>query len=187
MESPLSETEALFRAPDSVRCVFLPGCRYPDTPGLYTEEQVEAWKPIVKGVHDKGAVFFAQIWHVGRESHPGTWCTLEPPSTLTQPSFQISRMRVSFQIGHTRISFKIWGEGNGTWVGAVPISGLLPYPAAAVSRSGTSRIHPESHAVRDGSVQPTLVLSRDLPCFCSGFNLSRVSTVYLQRSTRGVL
>jgi len=35
--------------------------RFPDAPGLWTEEQVEAWKPIVNGVHEKGGVFFCQI------------------------------------------------------------------------------------------------------------------------------
>ncbi|XP_020520336.1 putative 12-oxophytodienoate reductase 11 [Amborella trichopoda] len=42
---------------------------YAHTPGIWTEEQVEAWKPIVDAVHDKGGVFFCQIWHVGRVSH----------------------------------------------------------------------------------------------------------------------
>jgi len=42
---------------------------YPDTPGIWTEEQVEAWKPIVNAVHEKGGVFFCQIWHTGRVSH----------------------------------------------------------------------------------------------------------------------
>lgn len=42
---------------------------YPNTPGIWTEEQLEAWKPIVNGVHKKGGVFFCQIWHVGRVSH----------------------------------------------------------------------------------------------------------------------
>jgi len=42
---------------------------YPNTPGIWTEEQVEAWKPIVNGVHLKGGVFFCQIWHTGRASH----------------------------------------------------------------------------------------------------------------------
>lgn len=42
---------------------------YPHTPGIWTQEQMEAWKPIVKAVHDKGGVFFCQIWHVGRVSH----------------------------------------------------------------------------------------------------------------------
>ncbi|TVU14266.1 hypothetical protein EJB05_37725, partial [Eragrostis curvula] len=42
---------------------------YPDTPGLWTREQVEAWKPIVDAVHAKGGVFFCQIWHTGRASN----------------------------------------------------------------------------------------------------------------------
>eukprot|EP00983_Pelagomonas_calceolata_P043683 1138995-Pelagomonas_calceolata.AAC.7 len=44
---------------------------YPHVPGMFTSEQVEAWKPIVKTVRDKGAVFFCQLWHSGRASHPG--------------------------------------------------------------------------------------------------------------------
>ena len=47
---------------------------YPHTPGIWTQEQVEAWKPIVKAVHDKGGVFFCQIWHVGRVSHTCKHC-----------------------------------------------------------------------------------------------------------------
>ncbi|XP_040369698.1 12-oxophytodienoate reductase 2 isoform X3 [Rosa chinensis] len=42
-------------------------------PGLWTKEQVEAWKPIVDAVHAKGGVFFCQIWHAGRVSNSG-WC-----------------------------------------------------------------------------------------------------------------
>ncbi|KAJ4831318.1 putative 12-oxophytodienoate reductase 11 [Turnera subulata] len=41
---------------------------YPETPGIWSKEQVEAWKPIVDAVHEKGGVFFCQIWHVGRVS-----------------------------------------------------------------------------------------------------------------------
>jgi 12-oxophytodienoic acid reductase len=44
---------------------------YPETPGIWTQEQVEAWKPIVDAVHRKGAFFFCQIWHVGRVSTNG--------------------------------------------------------------------------------------------------------------------
>ncbi|KAL4032142.1 hypothetical protein IC575_005206 [Cucumis melo] len=44
---------------------------YPDTPGIWTKEQVEAWKPIVDAVHRKGGTFFCQIWHVGRVSNSG--------------------------------------------------------------------------------------------------------------------
>ncbi|RZC73368.1 hypothetical protein C5167_048850 [Papaver somniferum] len=45
--------------------------RYPRTPGIWTKEQVEAWKPIVKAVHEKGGIFFCQLWHVGRVSSNG--------------------------------------------------------------------------------------------------------------------
>ncbi|KAF3447390.1 hypothetical protein FNV43_RR12576 [Rhamnella rubrinervis] len=44
---------------------------YPETPGIWTNEQVEAWKPIVDAVHAKGGIFFCQIWHVGRVSNSG--------------------------------------------------------------------------------------------------------------------
>ncbi|RZC64341.1 hypothetical protein C5167_008029 [Papaver somniferum] len=44
---------------------------YPETPGFWTKEHVEAWKPIVQAVHDKGGLFFCQIWHVGRVSTSG--------------------------------------------------------------------------------------------------------------------
>lgn len=43
----------------------------PHTPGIWTKEQVEAWKPIVDAVHAKGGIFFCQIWHVGRASDMG--------------------------------------------------------------------------------------------------------------------
>ncbi|WWD19946.1 hypothetical protein CI109_104419 [Kwoniella shandongensis] len=42
---------------------------FPGVPGTFTEEQQEAWRPIVGGVHAKGSVFFAQLWHQGRNTH----------------------------------------------------------------------------------------------------------------------
>ncbi len=44
---------------------------YPETPGVWTQEHVEAWKPIVDAVHRKGALFICQLWHVGRVSTNG--------------------------------------------------------------------------------------------------------------------
>ncbi len=46
------------------------GVGYANVPGIWSKEQTEAWKPIVKAVHDKGGRIFAQIWHVGRVSDP---------------------------------------------------------------------------------------------------------------------
>uniref|UniRef100_J3MCD8 NADH:flavin oxidoreductase/NADH oxidase N-terminal domain-containing protein n=1 Tax=Oryza brachyantha TaxID=4533 RepID=J3MCD8_ORYBR len=49
-------------------CVSATARGYPETPGVWTREQVEAWRPIVDAVHRKGALFFCQLWHVGRVS-----------------------------------------------------------------------------------------------------------------------
>ncbi len=42
---------------------------YAKTPGIWSEPQVEAWKPIVDAVHKAGGLFFLQLWHTGRLSH----------------------------------------------------------------------------------------------------------------------
>jgi 2,4-dienoyl-CoA reductase-like NADH-dependent reductase (Old Yellow Enzyme family) len=46
------------------------GVGYANTPGIWSNEQVEGWKKITKAVHDKGGRIFLQLWHVGRISHP---------------------------------------------------------------------------------------------------------------------
>ncbi|KAM0930245.1 hypothetical protein ACQ4PT_001006 [Festuca glaucescens] len=37
---------------------------FKDVPGIWAQEHVEAWRPVVDAVHAKGAVFFCQLWHV---------------------------------------------------------------------------------------------------------------------------
>lgn len=46
------------------------GKGYAYTPGIYTPEQVAGWKLVTDAVHAQGGVIFAQLWHVGRISHP---------------------------------------------------------------------------------------------------------------------
>lgn len=46
------------------------GLGWPNAPGLWTDEQVEAWKPVTAAVHDAGGKIVAQIWHMGRLSRP---------------------------------------------------------------------------------------------------------------------
>ncbi|GGH07109.1 alkene reductase [Mucilaginibacter phyllosphaerae] len=41
----------------------------PLTPGLYTKEQINAWKKVTKSVHDDGGAIYAQLWHTGRVGH----------------------------------------------------------------------------------------------------------------------
>jgi 2,4-dienoyl-CoA reductase-like NADH-dependent reductase (Old Yellow Enzyme family) len=38
------------------------GKGFPNTPGLWNAEQVQAWKQITAAVKKKGGIFFAQIW-----------------------------------------------------------------------------------------------------------------------------
>lgn len=46
------------------------GAGYPWTPGIHSKAQVEGWKKVTDAVHEVGGRIFAQIWHVGRISHP---------------------------------------------------------------------------------------------------------------------
>ena len=46
------------------------GIGYADTPGIWSEEQVEGWAQVTRAVHQAGGRIFLQLWHVGRVSHP---------------------------------------------------------------------------------------------------------------------
>jgi len=46
------------------------GVGYADTPGIWTEEQVEGWRKITEAVHARGGKIVIQLWHVGRISDP---------------------------------------------------------------------------------------------------------------------
>lgn len=42
---------------------------YADVPGLWSDEQVAAWKTVTDAVHAAGGRIAVQLWHVGRVSH----------------------------------------------------------------------------------------------------------------------
>lgn len=46
------------------------GVGYPDTPGIWSDEQTAGWKLITQAVHDAGGQILCQLWHVGRISDP---------------------------------------------------------------------------------------------------------------------
>lgn len=46
------------------------GVGYANTPGIWSDEQVEGWKKITSAVDAKGGRILCQLWHVGRISHP---------------------------------------------------------------------------------------------------------------------
>lgn len=39
---------------------------YPLAPGIYTDEQVAAWKKVTDAVHAKGGIIYIQLWNLGR-------------------------------------------------------------------------------------------------------------------------
>lgn len=46
------------------------GLGWPFAPGLWSEAQVEGWKPVTEAVHRAGGRIVAQLWHMGRLVHP---------------------------------------------------------------------------------------------------------------------
>lgn len=54
------------------------GVGYPATPGIHTEAQAAGWKTVTDAVHRADGRIFAQLWHVGRISHP----SLQPDGAL---------------------------------------------------------------------------------------------------------
>jgi N-ethylmaleimide reductase len=46
------------------------GQGYPDTPGLHSAAQVDAWRTVTDAVHAAGGKIFAQLMHTGRIGHP---------------------------------------------------------------------------------------------------------------------
>ena len=61
-DSGLIISEATIIRPD--------GQGYPNTPGLFTPEQIAGWQKVTQAVHDNGGKIFAQLWHTGRVAHP---------------------------------------------------------------------------------------------------------------------
>lgn len=65
------------------------GLGWPHTPGLWTDEQTEAWKPVTDAVHAAGGRIMAQLWHMGR---------LARPDTIGQESISSSPVRAPYAV-----------------------------------------------------------------------------------------
>jgi 2,4-dienoyl-CoA reductase-like NADH-dependent reductase (Old Yellow Enzyme family) len=70
------------------------GVGYPDTPGIWSEEQVQGWKNVTAAVHAAGGRIVLQLWHVGRISDPSYLDGALPvaPSAV-QPKGHVSLIR----------------------------------------------------------------------------------------------
>lgn len=64
------------------------GQGYQDTPGIYTQAQIDGWRPVTQAVHARGGHIFMQLWHVGRVSHtqlqPGGAAPVAPSALRAQ-------------------------------------------------------------------------------------------------------
>jgi len=70
------------------------GIGYADTPGIWSDAQVQGWKAVTHAVHEAGGRIFLQLWHVGRVSHPSLLDGALPvaPSPIA-PSGHVSLVR----------------------------------------------------------------------------------------------
>jgi N-ethylmaleimide reductase len=50
--------------------ISLQGLGWPYAPGIWSAEQIEAWRLITTAVHEAGGLIFSQLWHMGRIVHP---------------------------------------------------------------------------------------------------------------------
>ncbi|MDF3841941.1 alkene reductase [Pseudomonas citronellolis] len=70
------------------------GVGYPDTPGIWSDDQVRGWSNVTKAVHANGGRIFLQLWHVGRISDP-LYLNGETPvaPSAIQPAGHVSLVR----------------------------------------------------------------------------------------------
>ncbi|MEN9902756.1 MAG: alkene reductase [Pseudomonadota bacterium] len=74
------------------------GQGYLDTPGIYSQEQVAAWRHVTDAVHQAGGKIVLQLWHVGRISHTSLLPEgAAPVSSSAQPSKAMTFTRNGFE------------------------------------------------------------------------------------------
>jgi 2,4-dienoyl-CoA reductase-like NADH-dependent reductase (Old Yellow Enzyme family) len=77
-EAGLIISEAIIIRPD--------GQGYPNTPGLFSQAQVEGWEIVTDAVHKNGGKIFAQLWHTGRVAHPYFYGNGDADAAVLAPS-----------------------------------------------------------------------------------------------------
>jgi 2,4-dienoyl-CoA reductase-like NADH-dependent reductase (Old Yellow Enzyme family) len=87
------------------------GLGYGETPGLWSRAQVEGWKQVTRAVHDAGGRIYAQLWHVGRISHPmflGGGAPVAPSAIAANGNVSLLRPPEPFPIPHALTREEIW-------------------------------------------------------------------------------
>ncbi|BCW58593.1 alkene reductase [Arthrobacter sp. StoSoilB20] len=79
------------------------GASYARVPGLYSDAQVDGWRPVVAAARSCGAIVYAQLWHVGRQAHSSVQpdgCPPWGPSPVAITGWQ-------YRSPHGRIPFEV--------------------------------------------------------------------------------
>ena len=75
---------------------------YAWTPGIYTPEQISGWRKVTNSVHEQGGVMFAQLWHVGRVTHPDN---IEGNQPLSSSAIKAENVKVFIDNGSDEPGF----------------------------------------------------------------------------------
>ena len=87
---------------------------YARVPGIYSPEQVAAWRPVVEAAKREGAVVYAQLWHVGRQSHSSVQPDGLPPKApspiaITGYQYRSATGRIPYEVPRELTTTEIAG------------------------------------------------------------------------------
>lgn len=75
-------------------CISEIGRGYPRVPGIWNQEQIEAWKPVTQAVHEEGGTIICQLWHTGRHG----LSSLMPGGPVSASDVRLDRMITGYDM-----------------------------------------------------------------------------------------
>lgn len=89
------------------------GVGWPNTPGIFTPQQVDGWRGVTRAVHARGGRIFVQLWHCGRNSHPltqpGGGLPVGPSAIDPQATVRTAQGRLPLPVPHELSTTEIAG------------------------------------------------------------------------------
>ncbi len=128
------------------------GQGYPDTPGIHSDAQIDAWRGVTDTVHGVGGRIFLQLWHVGRVSHsqyhdgalPVSASAIAAPGKVMLPDFSMTEFETPHaltpeEIAETIEAFREGAAGaKAAGFDGVEIHGANGYLLEQFMSSGTN-------------------------------------------------
>ena len=74
------------------------GNGFVNCPGIWSDDQIDAWKRVTQRVHDSGGTIFTQLWHVGRVSHTSLQAGCLPVSSTGKQAAIENRTRFVLEV-----------------------------------------------------------------------------------------